>query len=309
MHSWISTWKFTVRPRPLLRCARVLTFLFLTFSFFPVLPAFGAYKIGPGDVLEITVWRFEDMSGKFKVTNDGTISHFLMGDVKVADLDAEEVRRKITGILGEKYIRNPKVKVVVREFHNFRVSLLGEVKNPGIVEFEREVNLLDAIIHAGGPTENAGKTVTIYRERKSDDEGNLDYTVIKINLHEIFQNKGGSSNIVLRNKDVVLVSSEMGDGFTDRVMENALNRFYVVGQVNAPGAYPYVKGYTVLNAVLDAGGIAKFASPNSTRVVRNGPDGEASFEVKLGDILYNGERETDIAIKPGDMIIVPKGIY
>jgi polysaccharide biosynthesis/export protein len=286
-----------------------MLFLSAAFIIFFAVSASADYKIGPGDVLEITIWRFEDLSGTFKVTSEGYVNHILIGSIKVAGSSAEEVQLNLTRILSGKYIRNPRVKVTIKEYHNLRISLLGEIKKPGVIELDREITLLDAIVMAGGPTDKAGDVVTLFREKGKDENGKPKVEITTIDISNLLLKKEEDNNFILQNNDTILVSSDLGASFTDRILNRNLNRFYVVGQVKNVGSYPYIKGYTVLNAILDAGGLAEYAVPNNTRVFRNTGGQETAFDIRLKDILFDGDKSTNIEIMPGDLIIVPIGIF
>lgn len=294
-------------PRPSVRAFLPIAAA-ICLSLFPGL-ARADYRIGPGDVIEISVWQFADISGTFMVNDRGEVRHFLIGDVVVGNLTSTEAARKITGILATQYIRDPRVKVTVKEHRNLRISILGEIKNPGMLELDREVTLLETIIKAGGPTEKAGGIATLIRDNESTLPDAPRLVTQSIDLSSLLLRKEGSDNPILRNNDVVLIPSDVGAGFADRVLNRGLNRFYVVGQVKNKGSYPYVKGYTVLNAVLDAGGLAEYADPNSAKVVRTISGKEQYIDVRLKDIFNNGDLTTNIEVLPGDLIIVPKGIF
>jgi polysaccharide biosynthesis/export protein len=85
-----------------------------------------------------------------------------------------------------------------------------------------------------------------------------------------------------------------------------LTRVRVTGAVRAPRSMPHRQGMTVLDAVLEAGGVTDFASPNRTRLYRNGKDKTEVYEVNLGDILKKGRLESNYPLRPGDVITVPE---
>jgi len=83
---------------------------------------------------------------------------------------------------------------------------------------------------------------------------------------------------------------------------------YVLGAVKNSGAFRHRKGYTVLDAVIDAGGINKYASANGTKIYRGRGKEMKTMDVRLGDILNKGDRSKNVELNPGDLIIVPQGI-
>ena len=88
-----------------------------------------------------------------------------------------------------------------------------------------------------------------------------------------------------------------------------LSRVRVTGAVRTPRSMPHRQGMTVLDAVLEAGGVNDFASPNRTKVYRKVKDKTAVLEVDLGDILKKGRLETNYPLKPGDVVTVPERLF
>jgi polysaccharide export outer membrane protein len=94
-----------------------------------------AYRIGPEDMLHISVWKNEAMSKIVPVRPDGKISLPLVNDVQAAGLTALELRQELTQKLAE-YIPNPEVSVIVSDVRSFKVSVMGEVARPGRFELK-----------------------------------------------------------------------------------------------------------------------------------------------------------------------------
>jgi polysaccharide biosynthesis/export protein len=88
-----------------------------------------------------------------------------------------------------------------------------------------------------------------------------------------------------------------------------LTRVRVTGAVRAPRSMPHRQGMTVLDAVLEAGGVNDFASSNRTKLYRKTKDRTEVFDIELGDILTKGKLETNLLVKPGDVITVPERLF
>jgi polysaccharide biosynthesis/export protein len=88
-----------------------------------------------------------------------------------------------------------------------------------------------------------------------------------------------------------------------------LSRVRVTGAVRTPRSMPHRQGMTVLDAVLEAGGVNDFASPNRTKLYRKVKDKTDVLEVDLGDILKKGRLETNYPLKPGDVVTVPERLF
>lgn len=88
-----------------------------------------------------------------------------------------------------------------------------------------------------------------------------------------------------------------------------LSRIRITGAVRAPRSMPYRQGMTVLDAVLESGGVNDFASPNRTKLYRKLKDKIEVIDIDLGDILTKGKLETNVELKPGDIVTVPERLF
>ncbi len=174
------------------------------------LPDLGEYRIGPEDVLQISVWKNDTMSRAVPVRPDGKISLPLLNDVQAAGLTPLELRDVLTQKLAD-YMPNPEVSVIVTEVRSFKVSVLGEVLHPARYELKSWSTVLDALALAGGFTPFAARSrIVILRP-----DGNT-VTRIPFNYDKLVSKEGwldrifnlGSdahANFYLQNGDIVLV--------------------------------------------------------------------------------------------------------
>jgi len=114
------------------------------------------YVIGPSDVIEIAVWNNEAVSRTVPVRPDGKISLQLINDVQAAGMTPMQLRESLSQALAS-YVQNPEVSVIVREVHSFKVSVMGEVKEPGRFDLTGRVTVLDVLAMAKGLTQYADK--------------------------------------------------------------------------------------------------------------------------------------------------------
>ena len=120
-------------------------------------PAGSSYIIGADDVLQITVWKEQTLSGTFPVRPDGMISMVLLGDVKAAGLTTTELAANLTTQY-KKYVQDPLVTVLVQQFNSQRIFVVGEVGHVGPVQITPGMTPLQAIAAAGGLSPYAHKT-------------------------------------------------------------------------------------------------------------------------------------------------------
>jgi polysaccharide export outer membrane protein len=119
---------------------------------------------------------------------------------------------------------------------------------------------------------------------------------------EVAENIKKQLSAYLREPNVAVIVMDMRSG-------EYLTRVRVTGAVRAPRSVPHRQGMTVLDVVLDAGGLNDFASPNRTKVYRKTKGKTEVFDIELGDILNKGRLETNLMLKPGDVVTVPERMF
>ena len=163
-------------------------------------PLSAEYVIGPGDMLQISVWKNDTLSRMAPVRPDGKISLPLLHDVMAAGLTAMQLRDKIAVALAE-FLPNPEISVSVAEVRSLRISVLGEVTKPGVIELRGQTSILEAIALAGGfqPFASPSKITVIRTEENGQTKR------IKFNYNRAVAASGNEENFLLHPGDVVIV--------------------------------------------------------------------------------------------------------
>jgi len=112
-------------------------------------PGNSAYKIGPLDVLEISVFKVPDLNKTVQVAEDGSINYPLIGDVHAAGKTARELEQDLKKQLGAKYVRDPQVTVMMKEYNSQRVTISGSVKTSGVYAIKGNTSLMQVVAMAG----------------------------------------------------------------------------------------------------------------------------------------------------------------
>jgi len=107
------------------------------------------FVFGPGDVLDIKVWRQDDLDMQVTVAPDGSISLPLVGHLKVSGTNYPELVETLEDAFSY-YIVDPAVAVNIVEVSNQKVLILGEVKNPAVLQVESDLSILEALVRTGG---------------------------------------------------------------------------------------------------------------------------------------------------------------
>jgi len=164
-------------------------------------PAAPLYRIGPEDVLSLSVWRETELSVTVPVRPDGRISAPLVGEVEVSGRTPVEVQQAIEERLASFLTARPTVTVIVSEVNSRKVYILGQVAAPGVFDLRRSLSVLQAIALAGGLTEFAdqGGIVVISRPLGGQE------TRRRFDYKRAVSEKGTGEDIPLQPGDIVHV--------------------------------------------------------------------------------------------------------
>ena len=164
-----------------------------------------AYLLQPGDLLEVTVFKEDDMSRVARINTNGIITFPLVGIVKVSDCSLAEAEKILTENL-KRYFKNPQVSILIKEYANNTVYVLGQVKKPSSLKIPPEKNLtvLEAITSAGGFTDIANTSkVKVLRMENGKQRS------IEVDVSQITKQGKKSLDINLMSGDVVFVPQSM----------------------------------------------------------------------------------------------------
>jgi polysaccharide export outer membrane protein len=159
------------------------------------------YMIGPSDILSISVWNRDDLSKTVTVRPDGRLSFALIGDIYAVGLTPPELQKAMEKALAEYINIVPgEVAVVVDAVHSYKVSVLGQVRQPGRFEFQNQVSVLDALAEAGGLTEFANTSgILILRPYNGETEK------IRFNYRRMVGSSNNDDRVLIFPGDIILV--------------------------------------------------------------------------------------------------------
>jgi len=150
------------------------------------------FRLGPEDVIEVSVYQEKELSTIVPVRPDGKISIPLIGEMPASGKTAVELQKEIAQRYS-RFIAEPAVTVVVKEVNSPKVSVLGEVKNPGMYKIKDRATVLDAIAMAGGTTEYAKKDkIMVIRLDAAGEQQNLN-----VNLEDLIKGRRAEPFYVL----------------------------------------------------------------------------------------------------------------
>jgi len=260
------------------------------------------YRVGPEDVLEISIFewelRGETRTVEVRVEESGVILLPVLGDLTAGGLTVGQIKSLIeTRLVDGGILKKPRVSVVVKEFHSKRVAVVGMVHEPGVYKLRQNVTTLLAILTlAGGVTEQAGQVLYVIRDTEdlvsvSENETALPGhdEVIAVDLYDLLERGRLDLNVVLRNGDVVHVPEA--------------KKFYVIGFVENPGGFLLTHPTSLLEAVALAGGLKeKEASPKYCTLTRRNAMGEEIVSINL--VAVSGGHAPNLYLMPNDVLYV-----
>ncbi len=163
------------------------------------------FLLGPEDVVEVTVWRNQDLSRTITVRPDGMISLPLIGDVQASGLTAAQVGEKISKRLTE-YKENPAVSVSVKEINSYYIYVVGEVTRPGKYALKSYATVLQGISLAGGFTQYASRNrMAVLRWSASKGSSSERQVRIPVSYDDLISGKGRVGNFTLVSGDTIVV--------------------------------------------------------------------------------------------------------
>lgn len=187
-----------------------------------IVPGGADYLIGPGDLLKIEVFRIDALTREVRVNANGQIALPLIGLLRASGRTGEQLAADIASRLSKDFLQNPQVVVFIIEYTSQRVTVSGEIKNPGVYPIKGRMTLMQAIAGAGGPTTVANiQSVKILRPEPNGTRKTLEYSLSDIR-------SGLATDPEIRGEDVVQVDANLAKSSIKQVFEYILP-FVVIG--------------------------------------------------------------------------------
>jgi polysaccharide export outer membrane protein len=278
-------------------------------------PVAGEYRIGPEDLLEISIFEAPEMNRAVRVSANGEISMPLLGAVRAAGLTPRELEFVLQELLRRTYMKDPHVSVFVKEMESHPISVVGAVKKPGVFQVRGAKSLLEVLSLAEGLDDDAGDTVIVMRGAGLQGEaaGNqatgqpqegaaqgspaseeaAGPNAVRVDLKELLESGDPAHNVPVYPGDIVKVTRA--------------GIVYVVGEVKKPGGFVLRtnENISVLQALALGEGLTRTAAKNRARIIRtNEKTGERTeVAVDLGKIMAG--KSSDLSLRAKDILFVP----
>jgi polysaccharide export outer membrane protein len=157
------------------------------------------YKLQPGDVLQVVVWKETDLQSEVLIRPDGGISFALAGDMQAAGRTTDELRQELETRV-RKLVPGAVVTVAVKAANGNRVFVIGKVNKPGDFALSRPIDVMQAISLAGGitPFASADRIRVLHRDGTKQNS-------IRFRYSEVAKGRNLAQNILLQSGDTVIV--------------------------------------------------------------------------------------------------------
>ncbi|MBW1989356.1 MAG: VCBS repeat-containing protein [Deltaproteobacteria bacterium] len=263
---------------------------------FATVAGFPEYRIGPDDLLVITLWKgAEATEHEVRVRPEGRISFGFVQDMFVNGMTPSQLDAALTAEFA-RFVREPMLDVSVKEHRSKKVTFMGAVKvlshrdsGPGVYPLSGKTTLYEMLSRVGGPAPDADvKRVSV---RRANGEQRV------VDLYKFIMQGDKSQNIVLDAGDYV---------FVPRISESD-RRVFVVGEVRRPGVYQIGNSANVLEAVLMAGGFSPLAEPAAIKIIRGGLERPQVLSADMSALLAQNDLSQNLAVESGDIVCVPRG--
>jgi polysaccharide export outer membrane protein len=251
----------------------------------------GDEVVASGDLVYIAVTGSPELSRSYRVTGEGQlVIPLLHQPVQVAGLAPAAIGHAIADeLMREKLLVNPIISVSVLEYRSRRVSIVGAVKNPTIIQAVGDIRLLDAIARAQGFSAEAGPEVIVSRPGETPGAR----STIQIPIKELLAGKSSELNVALHGGEEI------------RVPEAP--RLFIVGNVKQPGSYPLneLGGSSVLKALAISQGTLSFTSKQAyVYRLQSGSQERKEITVDLREILHR--KSPDFPLQANDILYIPE---
>ena len=247
--------------------------------------------LGPGDVLNFSLYGEPELSREeVLIGPDGRVSYLEAQGIMAAGLTVDEFREKLNEALAE-YRRAPQAFVSPVSYRSKKYFVLGKVAQRGAFPLDRPTTLVEAVARAGG------METGLAADRSMIELADLSRSFlarngqrVPVDFEKLFQHGDLSQNVALEPNDYIYFPA------------GAEKEVYVLGAVQAPGAYVYNNATGVVGAIAGRGGFSDRAWKRKLLVIRGGLTRPETFEVDLNEVLAG--RTPDLRLNPKDIVFV-----
>lgn len=247
----------------------------------PAVDRSAEYLLGPGDVIRISVFQSPDLLLETRVSENGSITYPLIGNVKIGGLALSVAEAKIAKLLKDGgFVVQPQVSILLLQIRGNQVAVLGQVNRPGRYPLETANTRLSDMLSLAGGIAASGSDVVIF-------SGVRDGKQIRreIDIASMFLRGDAQDDLALKGGDILYV--------------HRAPVFYIYGEVQRPGVFRVERDMTVMQALATGGGLTQKGTQRGLRIYRRASDGKVQAI----------ELAPEELIRPDDVVVVKESIF
>jgi polysaccharide export outer membrane protein len=238
----------------------------------------GAYTVGVGDIILVSVYKNPDLTGEYAVTPDGSIALPLVGIVSVAGRGEAEIAADLTRRLAADFLVDPQVSVQVKTYQSQYVYVTGAVQRSGRVAIRPGITLRGALSEAGA--------------------------VLTPDMSIELRHANGETSILgAASLDAANAPVPVDGDVLDVKQQNFVS---IYGEVRHPNRLALTPGLTLLQSIAMAEGLTEWANKKKIQILRKTPSGTQQITINLNDV--ESRKVSDPPLKPEDVIMVGRRI-
>jgi polysaccharide biosynthesis/export protein len=240
-------------------------------------PSAGDYRVGPGDLLRVSVFDHPELAADLRVSQSGNLTFPLLGQLAVAGKSPHDIESTLVeGLAGGGFVHQPQVSVLVIDYQSQKISVMGQVTRPGQYALTASQHAIDLLAEAGGVVNLVAADDATLIKRNGDR--------VPIDLVAMFAGDPRQN-------------PEVAAG--DTIYVPRAPQFYVYGEVQRPGVYRLERRMTVSQAISAGGGLTPKGSDRRALVKRRDATGkERKLSVSASDLL-----------EPDDVLVIKQGLF
>lgn len=248
--------------------------------------------LNKSDIISVSVFGEPELTfSAVEIRPDGIISLPLIGDVMAAGKTTQDLKIVLEDLYSE-FLVDPSVTVVTINLKSQSYTVQGEVNRPGRYQIDRDISISEAISIAGGLKKGAFKATTIEVADLQHASIIRDGEILPVDFVALLRDRDSRFDITVKSGDKIVIPSGLRE------------EIYVLGEVNNPTLLPYKENMQISRSLALAAGTNQFANLRNIHVIRGSLSNPQILKFDFVGVLKG--QGSEIALKPGDIVYVPK---
>lgn len=246
------------------------------------------YRLGAGDIIELSVFQVPELNTKVRVDGRGEIVLPMLGTIAVQGMPLSELEALLVKRLKADYLQSPQVSLFIDEYRSQQITVMGAVNDPNVYSVRQPRSIFEMLSLAGGLSKSAGDVIRVETVQNDPQSGHSKPASLLLSVDKLLQGGYDLSSLRLKGGDSIMVP-EAGVVFVE-------------GAVKKPGSYQMQGETTVLKAIAMAGGIPWEGKQSKVEVIREISGDPIAIDVNLHKV--RNQQGDDIVLRNGDIVVI-----